>query len=214
MLEALSMCQQLGKARFESENVMGNSNRIILAKCVLCGFILLQAGVSEARVFGKWRSKRGGRGDGNVTSNAPVAPSGLSPTAQADCPDGLCDVQAPGVRVQVGRPVYRQAIPVPMAPVPQAVVQTQPTVVVQENRVVRRVVQQSDTANLRVERLMVALENRLGIKPAADMSGNPTALLHALPIIELVKRSQDGEVEDSVELNLEVYVRRQLGLKE
>ena len=166
--------------------------------------LVLSCSVADARIFG---NRRGGGGDGNVVSNAPVAPANLDagmPDMRMQCgPNGMCTMQP----MQTAAPQMQVNPNISYAAPQSTVVRS----VIVGSSVVDNVAVHA-SVDSRVDRLVTALEKRLGIEPEPAMSGNPNGMFNSLPIIEVVKKKQDGTVEDTVELNTMLWVKRQLGL--
>ena len=92
-----------------------------------------------------------------------------------------------------------------------------PGVVVSERVVTRDVVgdrSRGNAADSRIDRLITALESRLGIQPEPAVQGDPIKIFDALPIIEVTLKGQDGSVHDRVQLDTKLWARKQLGLQE
>jgi len=71
-------------------------------KIALIGLLLvfaLMPDTADAKIFGRWRARRGGGGGGNNTPAAPVAPADFDTASYQqptlDCPNGVCPTCPP-----------------------------------------------------------------------------------------------------------------------
>jgi len=196
----------------------------------------ISAASVEARLFDRLRHRRGGGGgDGNVTSNAPEAPADLQPepdrwnpsvtatdyNTQAYDNNGMPDVSCYN-HIYRNPPSQVPVAPMPqqVAQVPQQVAQAVPipsayTSVVRSVPVVDTVSVATNSApalvaDPRIDAIISAVEQRLGIKGQAALEGDPAGLIKQLPKLMIELQSQDGEPIAQATIDFRAYVLEKL----
>jgi hypothetical protein len=182
-----------------------NARSFVIA-VVIFAFVSL-ASVVEAGPFGLFgRRNQRSMNDGNAVSEAPIAPAGLGSQPCMECQNGRCMLHQPQA---VPAPIVASPVPAStMVEVPQAysvdvVRSVGGTVLVDDHKPMLEV-------DARIERLISALENRLGIQADAAIQGSTTQIFDSLPVIEIVRKNQKGEVEGKAVFNTKLWIEEQL----
>lgn len=160
---------------------------VLVAFSVVCVSDVVDAGP----IFGRRRARRNTEVNVNTrTPDAPVAPANI-------CTDDYCAEHAPAQ--QVYQAPIQQAVPTYAAPI-----QTYTPAPIQPIPAEQSVV--LPNAEARVDKLLSALEARLGLKPEAAVTGDPSGLLNALPQVRITIESQGGEPQGTAIINLRDFV--------
>ena len=214
-MNALARCRQLGENSGSGTCEREMLDVRIRGYCVIAmvGSLVIGlffAGQVDAKLFGR---RRNGGGDGNVVSNAPVAPADLQPVAipaampqdqygmpSMQCTTGNCRFVMPS------NAVVPTEVPAPVHSYPVA-----PRVVSSRSVVVDTVVaRDTNVVDNRVDRIINALEEKLGLVPDPVVAGDATGLFGKLPKIKVELQNQQGEVVDTILIDTKKFVLREL----
>ena len=162
-----------------------NSYRVCVALVGVLVYANLGCLTVEAGPFGRFGNRRT-PSTHNITENAPPAPE--------YCPEGDCDM-----------PMMQNIMQVPVVDMP---IMQMPLQGLQMPTMAPSVGVTNEGA--RVDRLISAMEKRLGIEANPAVQGSPTGLFQRLPRVRVELQDQDGTVIDEVIIDLKQYVLDQL----